>query len=131
MAMATSDPERQRQLEPHLPADIALDELLQSFRDLAAFGRNPAIQFLGDFLGSIARPAFDWIESNHPQWLILLTGEKILDDRRDVRVAFVGLAPSRAGTEVLKHEVDVPIEPIGGNDRGRLTHTHSESRSRM
>jgi hypothetical protein len=53
--MATSDPERQRQLDPHLPADVALDELLQSFRDLAAFGRNPAIQFLGDFL-SIARP---------------------------------------------------------------------------
>jgi len=102
---------------------VSHDELLQRFGDLAAFGRNPAIQFLGDFLGSIARPAFDRIESNDPEGLLILAGEKVFDDRRDIGLALVSFSPGGAGTEVLKHEVDVPIEPIGGNNRGRLTHT--------
>jgi hypothetical protein len=35
----------------------------------------------------------------------------------------VRLAPRRALTEILQHQVDVPIQSICGNDRGRLTHT--------
>jgi hypothetical protein len=50
--MATSDPERQRQLDADFPADVALGELLQRFGNLAAFGLNPPVQFLGDFLGA-------------------------------------------------------------------------------
>jgi hypothetical protein len=75
----SSNAERQGQLDSDLPADVALDEPLQCFGDLAAFGRNPAIQFLGDFLGSMARPAFDRIESYDAQRLLVLAGEKILD----------------------------------------------------
>jgi hypothetical protein len=115
--MATSDPERQRQLDAHLPADVALDELLQRIGNLPAFGRNPAIQFLGDFLAGVSRLAFDWIESNDPQRLVVLAGEKIFDDRRDIGLGLVGLAPGGAGTKVFKQEVDVPIEPVVWNDR--------------
>jgi hypothetical protein len=63
------------------------------------------------------------LKNDDAQRLFVLAGEKILDDRQEIGLAFVGLAPASAGTEVFKHEVDVPIEPIGGNDRGRLTHT--------
>jgi hypothetical protein len=93
-------------------------ELLQRFGDLAAFGRNPAIHFLGDFLGGVSRPAFDWIENDDAQRLLVLAGEKILDDRQEIGLTFVGLAPGRAGTEVFKHEVDVPIEPVFGMIEG-------------
>jgi hypothetical protein len=84
----SSSAERQRQLDAYLPADVALDELLQRFGSLAAFSRYPPIQFLGDFLGSIARPSFDWIENDDAQRLFVLAGEKIFDDRAGVGVCF-------------------------------------------
>jgi hypothetical protein len=87
---------------------VAFDELLQCFGDFAALGRDPAIQFLGDFLGGIARPSFDRIENHDPDRLLVLAGEKVFDDRRDIGLALVSLAPGRAGTEVFKDEVDVP-----------------------
>jgi hypothetical protein len=72
--------------------------------------------------------AFGRIENHGPKRMIVLAGEKILDNRRNVGFALVGFAPGGTVTEIFKHQVNVPIEPIGGNDRGRLTHTrlHNE-----
>ena len=103
----SSNAERQGQLDSDLPADVALDELLQCFGDLAAFGRNPAIQFLGDFLGSIARPAFDWIESNHPQNVSILAGKQV-GDQSGVLDALVGLAKGGTAPEIFEQMEGVP-----------------------
>jgi hypothetical protein len=74
-------------LGTHLPADVVLDELLESFGDLATFSRDPPVEFRGDVLRGIARPAFGWIENHDPQRLFVLAGEEVFDDRGDIGLA--------------------------------------------
>ena len=65
------------------------------------------------------------IERHHAQRLVILAGQQVSDDGGEVAVGFVRLAPRRALTELLQHQVDIPIQPIGRDDRWRLTHRNS------
>jgi hypothetical protein len=89
--------------------------------------RSALRKLLGNLLGGIARPAFSWIKRHHAQRLTVLAGEEVADESLEVG-RLVRLAPRRALTEILQHQVDVPIQAIGGNDRGRLTHAELHER---
>ena len=57
----------------HIHSERPLQKLLCGPRDWAAFTLCFAQRGTRNVLGDIARPAFDGIEGNHPEWLRILT----------------------------------------------------------
>jgi hypothetical protein len=118
--MTTPEPERQVPLETHLPADVAFDELLERFGNLSAFRRDHRSS--SSAISSVAsRDQRSAALNPDPQRAIVLTGES--RGRFQVHRS----RSRRQRTEIFEHPINIPIEPIGGDNRGRLTHTQLQN----
>jgi hypothetical protein len=118
MRVTSKSAERQRQLHTDRKASMVLDELPQHLGNLPTSLGQPPSQLSGNFFGSVARLAFGRIERHHAQRAFVLAGEEVTDEGEKVGASLVRLAPRRAVPKILQHQVDVPIQPIGGNDQG-------------
>lgn len=91
---------------------MALDEFPQRFGNLPAFC-DPKLQRLGNLIGGVARPAFGWIECHHAQRLVVLAGQQVADERGEVGVRLVRLAPRRALTSIIIVGKAVDVSTVG------------------
>jgi hypothetical protein len=119
-------PEWQRQLHADGAAEVAFDEFAKRAGHLSAFAVDPDLQLTGYVLGGVARPALGRIAGEDAERPVIMAGHEIVEHGGKIGRVFIGLAPGRAAAEVLEDEIDVTVEPVGGNDRGR-GHTQQTS----
>jgi hypothetical protein len=84
----------QAQVElPRVLRCVAIDEFLQMRRDVGQLQIAAMLDFAGDVLRDVFRPALRRVEGHDPDRPAILAGDQILDDRLEVRGLEVGLAP--------------------------------------
>ncbi|MDA9520117.1 hypothetical protein XI06_07010 [Bradyrhizobium sp. CCBAU 11434] len=72
---------------------MAFDKTSQPSRNIMTAGSDVLLNVARNVLRCITRPALDWIEGHHPEGLVILACQQILD-QRGVVDPFVGLAES-------------------------------------
>ena len=87
---------------------------MQRRRDLGVGVGCALGQCVGDPGSRIPRPPLDRIEGYNSDRIGVLAGPEILQDRLEVGVSLVGLAPGATGTraEVFKHQINVAVEAV-------------------
>jgi ethanolamine utilization protein EutA (predicted chaperonin) len=72
-------------------------------------------QFLGDFVGDVAGPAFGSVEANDPDGTVVLAFQHVDDDCLQIGLLDIGLAPSTTvSAKIIHHQKDSLI--VAGDD---------------
>jgi hypothetical protein len=107
----------QRELMPIMPF-MAFNEILDAGWHVAQLQIAAASQFLSDILGHVLRPALGSIERDDADWIAVLSGQKVLDNRFQIGGLAVGFSPDLTqAAEIFGNEVDVIIGAARHNRR--------------
>jgi hypothetical protein len=83
---------------------------------------------MGDVFGDNFRPAFDGVEGDDADRVLVLAGQQVLNDGLEISSLAIGLAPGAAAfPEIVGHQKDRLVVAVGYDRRRPIGLTHQSN----